>query len=109
MSDLPKGVYLAKSQDSKSLTNTVTLELEKLIQEKELSELQISQLQEELELITAQSSSLQKKADASIKQKDLEKEQALVIELQAQLEQQLKQTQLLENNNARLQEQLSQL
>ena len=57
--------------------------------------------------LAAQSSSLKKQVEAATKKRGLE-EQTLVNELQAQLEQQLKQTQLLENNNAKLQEQLSQ-
>ena len=68
---------------------------------------QIELLTQTNEELTAQSSSLKQQVEAATKRKGLE-EQALVNELQAQLEQQLKQTQLLENNNARLQEQLKQ-
>ena len=129
-------------EESQNELTAITQKVERLTQEKELSDLQISQLQEELELITihkaeleaansssenviaeksrqidllthkneelaAQSSSLKKQVEATIKRRGLE-EQELIHELQAQIEQQVKQSQLLENNNARLQEQLSQ-
>ena len=68
---------------------------------------QIDVLTQKNKELTVQSSSLKQQVEAATKRKGLE-EQALVNELQAQLEQQLKQTQLLENNNARLQEQLKQ-
>jgi chromosome segregation ATPase len=68
---------------------------------------QIDVLTQKNEELTVQSSSLKQQVEAATKRKGLE-EQALVNELQAQLEQQLKKTQLLENNNARLQEQLKQ-
>lgn len=129
-------------EETQSKMTAITQQVEQLIQEQELSELQISQLQEELELITVQKAELEAASSscedviaekslevdvltqkneefiaqtASLKhqveaatQKRSKEEQALVNELQAQLEQQIKQTQLLEKSNARLQEQLSQ-
>ena len=77
---------------------------EDVIAEKSLRVDELTQKNEEL---IAQCASLKHQVEAAT-QKRSKEEQALVNELQAQLEQQIKQTQLVESKNARLQEQLSQ-